>query len=207
MIDPARLMRFALELRQSGITDARVLAAMERAMRTDYAPGHLEGLALDDVGLPLAHGQAMTKPSVIGRVVMALDVGREMSVLEIGTGSGYQSAVLAQLAAKVVTIERWAAIIEDARTRFALTHAQRIFPYYGDGALGWPDEAPFDRIVFNAAVTEPADIVFDQLKPGGVLIAPLIMGDGQRLIRFRNGQREDLGAAKFPLLERGLPEV
>ena len=207
MTEPARLMRFVLELRQAGITDARVLAALERTPRSAYAPEHLEGLAMDDIGLPLGHGQAMTKPSIVGRVVSALQVGRDDSVLEIGTGSGYQSAVLGDLAAKVVTLDRWAALVEEARTRFAFAHLPRITAFVADGALGWPEDAPYDRIVFNAAFAEPADVVFDQLKPGGVLVAPLIVGAEQRLIRFRNGQREDLGPIKLPLLEPGLPDV
>ena len=207
MNDPARLMRFVLEMRQAGITDARVLVALERTPRSHYAPEHLEGLAMDDIGLPLGHGQAMTKPSIVGRIVAALNVGRDDSVLEVGTGSGYQTAVLADLAAKVVTLDRWAALVEEARLRFALAHMKRVTAFVADGALGWPEDAPYDRIVFNAAVVEPPDIVFEQLKPGGVLLAPLIVGASQRLIRFRNGQREDLGEIRFPPLEQGVPEA
>ena len=93
-------MRFVLEMRQAGVTDARVLSALERTPRTHFAPAHLEGLAMDDIGLPLAHAQTMTKPSVVGRVLTALDAQADDRVLEIGTGSGYQAAALAPLGAQ-----------------------------------------------------------------------------------------------------------
>ena len=205
MSDPARLMRFILEMRQAGVTDARTLSAMERTPRGHYAASHLEGLALDNVQLPLAHAQVMTKPSLIGRIVAALDVQAGESVLEIGTGSGYQSAVLAQLARRVVSIDRWRDLVADARARFGTARLMNVIAHTADGALGWPEDAPYDRIVFNAAIDEPPDAVFDQLAPGGVLLAPLVGSNGQRLIRFRNGQREDLGELKFAPLEPGLP--
>lgn len=207
MIEPARLMRFVLEMRQAGITDPRSLAALERTPRTFFAPAHLEGLALEDKNLPLGHGQAMTKPSVIGRVVTALELNDQDLVLEIGTGSGYQSAAIAELARRVVTLDRWRDFAVEANHRFGRARLLRAIAYAADGALGWTEEAPYDRIVFNCAVDEPPDAVFEQLKPGGVLLAPLNATGGQRLIRFRNGQREDLGAVSFAPLERGVPEV
>lgn len=202
-----RLMRFVLEMRQAGVTDARALSALERTPRPDYAPAHLEGLAMDDVNLPLGRAQAMTKPSVVGRVVSALDVQPDNSVLEIGTGSGYQAAVLAQLARKVVTLERWRDLLAEARARLGRARLMHVFAHAEDGAMGWAEDGPYDRIVFNAALEEPADVVFDQLAPGGVLLAPLLLPHGQRLIRFRNGQREDLGEIKLQPLERGVPDA
>src|SRR5262245_27058285 len=98
-----RLMRFVLELRQAGVTDARALSALERTPLTHYAPAHLEGLAMDDVGLPLAHAQTMTRPSVVGRMISALAPQSGDIVLEVGAGSGYQAAAIADLARKVVT--------------------------------------------------------------------------------------------------------
>ena len=204
MSDPARLMRFILELRQAGVTDARVLGAMERTPRAHYAPAHLSDLAYDDIALPLAQGQSMTKPSVVGRVVAALDVQPGDSVLEIGAGSGYQAAVLAQLAHKVITLERWRDLAADARVRFGTGRLMRAFAHAADGGEGWADEAPFDRIVINAAAAAPPPALLAQLKPGGVLLMPAGDADGQRLIRFRNGARDDFGPVKFALLEEGL---
>jgi protein-L-isoaspartate(D-aspartate) O-methyltransferase len=204
MSDPARLMRFILELRQAGVTDARVLGAMERTPREQYAPPHLGDLAYDDVALPLAHGQSMSKPSVVGRVIAALDVRPGDSVLEIGAGSGYQAAVLSLLAHKVVTLDRWRDLAADARTRFGQARLMRAYAHVADGSEGWEDEAPYDRIVINAALEAPPAALLAQLKPGGVLVAPIGDADGQRLIRFRNDMREDFGPVKLQPLETGL---
>jgi protein-L-isoaspartate(D-aspartate) O-methyltransferase len=204
MPDPMRLMRFVLEMRQAGITDARALSALERAPRTHYAPGHLEGLALDDVALPLAHGQTMTKPSVVGRVVEALDVQANDVVLEVGTGSGFQAAAISTLAHKVITLERWRDLAADARGRFGTARLMKTYCHAADGADGWDDEAPFDRIVVNAAMADFPEALLEQLKPGGVLLAPLGDAQNQRLIRYRNGAREDLGPVKFQPLQRGV---
>jgi len=204
MSDAARLMRFVLELRQSGVTDARALSALERTPRTHYAPEHLEGLAYDDISLPLPHAQAMTKPSVVGRVLSALAPQPGDAVLEVGTGSGFQSACIADLAHKVVTLDRWRDIVADARSKFGRARLMRVYAHTADGHDGWEEEGPYDRIVINAAVAEPPPPLLQQLKPGGVLVAPIGDEDSQRLVRFRNGQREDLGPVKFALLERGL---
>lgn len=201
-VDPSRLMRFVLEMRQAGVTDARILSALERTPRTHYAPAHMEGLALDDVGLPLAHAQTMTKPSVVARMVAALDPQSGDTVLEIGTGSGFQAAVLSALAHKVVTLERWRALAADARGRFGTARLMRTFAHVADGFEGWPDEAPYDRIIVNAAMEDFPLALLDQLKPGGVMVAPI----GERLMRYRNGERQDLGPVKFAPIERGVPE-
>jgi len=207
MSDASRLMRFVLELRQAGVTDARALSALERTPRTHYAPEHLEGLAFDDIGLPLAHAQTMTKPSVVGRVLAALAPQPGDTVLDIGTGSGFQAACIADLAHKVVTLERWRALTADARARFGRARLMRVFAYAADGFEGWADDAPYDRIVVNGALADIPPALLDQLKPGGVLIAPIGDEEGQRLIRYRNGQREDLGPIKLPPLERGLGDA
>lgn len=206
MNDPARLMRFVLEMRQAGVTDARALSALERTPRGHYAPAHLEGLALDDVTLPLSHAQTMTKPSLIGRVITALAPEQNHVVLEIGTGSGFQAAAIATLAHKVVTLERWRDLTADARGRFGTARLMRIYAHAADGLDGWEDDAPYDRIVLNGAVADIPPELLAQLKPGGVLLAPIGDTETQRLIRWRNDQREDLGPIKLPPLERGIEE-
>ena len=201
--DLARLMRFVLDMRQAGVTDARALSALEKTPRTYFAPDHLEGLAMDDIPLPLAHAQTMTKPSVIGRVLTALAPQADDNVLEVGSGSGFQAAAIASLARRVVTVERWRDLATDVRGRMGRARLFHVFAHAGDGFEGWTDDAPYDRIVVNAAVEDIPLPLLDQLKAGGVLIAPVGDAQGQRLIRYRNGEREDLGPIKFQPLERG----
>lgn len=200
-------MRFVLEMRQAGVTDARALSALERTPRTHYAPEHLEGLALDDVGLPLAHAQTMTKPSIIGRMIAALAPEANDVVLEIGTGSGFQAAAISSVASKVISIDRWNDLVAAARGKFGTARLMRTFAFTGDGFDGWADEAPYDRIIINAALDDFPQPLIVQLKPGGVIIAPLGDAQNQRLIRYRNGEREDLGPLRMQPLERGLGEA
>ncbi|MBK6703186.1 MAG: protein-L-isoaspartate O-methyltransferase [Caulobacteraceae bacterium] len=201
-------MRFVLEMRQAGVTDARALSALERTPRTHYAPEHLEGLALDDVGLPLAHAQTMTKPSMIGRMVSALEPQAGDVVLEIGTGSGFQAAAISSVANKVITVDRWNDLVIAARGRFGTARLMRTYAFTGDGFDGWTDEGPYDRIIINASLGDFPSPLLEQLKPGGVIVAPLGDAQSQRLIRYRNGgEREDLGPMKMAPLERGLGEA
>jgi protein-L-isoaspartate(D-aspartate) O-methyltransferase len=202
-----RLMRFVLELRRAGVTDPRALSALERTPRVHYAPAHLEGLAMDDVALPLAHGQTMTKPSIVGRVITALAPQSGDVVLDVGTGSGYQAAAIADLARKVVTLDRWRDLADEARARFGRARLTRVYAHVADGFDGWDDDAPYDRIVVNAALEDFPLPLLDQLKPGGVLVAPLGDAQNQRLMRYRNGERDDLGPIRFQPLERGLGEA
>jgi len=199
----ARLMRFVLDMRQAGVTDARALSALEKTPRTYFAPDHLEGLAMDDIPLPLAHAQTMTKPSVIGRVLSALAPQADDVVLEVGTGSGFQAAAIASVARKVVTVERWRDLAMEARGRLGRARLLHVFAHAGDGFEGWTDDAPYDRIVVNAAVEDIPLPLLDQLKAGGVLIAPVGDSQTQHLIRYRNGERDNLGPTKFQPLERG----
>lgn len=196
-------MRFILELRQTGITDARVLSAMERTPRLHYAPEHLEALAMDDLSLPLAHGQMMTKPSIVGRMLMALGAEANETILEIGTGSGYQAAALGWLARKVVTLDRYEDLIATARESFGLARVGNVFAHVGDGAKGWAEDSPYDRIIINADAAEVPPDLLSQLKPDGVLLAPV----AGRLKRFKGEVREDLGPIDFAPLAEGIGET
>jgi protein-L-isoaspartate(D-aspartate) O-methyltransferase len=207
MTDPARLMRFVLEMRQAGVTDARALSALERTPRTHYAPEHLEGLALDDVGLPLAHAQTMTKPSIVGRMLAALAPEAGETVLEVGTGSGFQAAAISAMVNKVVTLDRWGDLTVAARGKFGTARLMRTYAHTADGFDGWAEDAPYDRIIINAALDEFSEPLLAQLKPGGTMVAPLGDAQNQRLVRLRNGVREDLGPIRLQPLERGLGEA
>jgi protein-L-isoaspartate(D-aspartate) O-methyltransferase len=148
----------------------------------------------------------MTKPSVVGRVLMALGVEAGNVVLEVGTGSGYQTAALATLAQRVVTLERWRDLAADARGRFGRARLMNVFAHAADGFDGWAEDAPYDRIVVNAAMDDFPEALIRALKPDGVLVAPLGDAQAQRLIRYRNGERADLGPVTFAPLQRGVSE-
>jgi protein-L-isoaspartate(D-aspartate) O-methyltransferase len=191
-------------MRQAGVTDARALAALERTSRTHYAPAHLDGLAMDDMALPLVGGQVMTKPSIVGRMIAALGARESDTVLEVGTGSGFQTGCLATMANRVVTLDRLGELTSEARMRFGTARLMRVFAHNADGFEGWADAAPYDRIILNAGSFDPPEHVLAQLKPGGVLVAPLGPPDAQRLVRLSEGASEDLGPVKFQMLERGV---
>lgn len=204
--DPARLMRFVLEMRQAGVTDARALRALELTPRAHYAPTHLQGLALDDVALPLGHGQSMTKPSVVGHVIAASALESDATILEIGTGSGFQAAALSAVAHKVVSLERCRDLASAARQRIGEARLMRTYVHTADGFEGWAEDAPYDRIVINTALAEVPPALLAQLKSGGAIVAPLGEGETQRLVRIQNGDCQDFGPVKFAHLERGVEE-
>lgn len=205
--DAARLMRFVLELRQAGVTDPRVLSALERTPRAHYAAEHLQDLGFDDMNLPLPYGQFMTRPSVVGRMLAALSPRDQDVVLEIGTGSGFQAAALARLARKVITLERRRELAADARGRLGLARLMNVLVHAADGMLGWPGDAPYDRIIVNAAMLgAPPEALLAQLKPGGVLVGPVETDGAQTLMRFTEGRAETLGSIALPPLEPGVSE-
>lgn len=203
------LMRFVLELRQGGVTDARVLAAMERTPRAHFAPEQFKAFAMEDRPLPLPDGEFMTKPSTVARVLAALELRGGETVLEVGTGSGYQAAALATIARRVVSLERRIALAAEARARVGQLRLMHVYVHAADGADGWPDDAPYDAIVVNAAIETPSPTEMKQLAAGGVLVAPVVGENGQRLMQFRKGAdgafvARDLGPAQFAPMTRGV---
>lgn len=203
-----RRMRFILELRQGGVTDARVLSAMERTPRTHFAPAQFAAFALEDRALPLPDGQQMTNPLTVGRVLAALELKGGEKVLEVGSGSGYQAAVIGDVARRVVSLERRQALAAAARGKIGELRAMHVYIHYADGAGGWPDDASYDRVVVNAAITEPPPALVAQLLAGGVLVAPVAVGGEQRLTQYRKGVDDaivarDCGPVRFAALEAG----
>ncbi|MDP6882846.1 MAG: protein-L-isoaspartate(D-aspartate) O-methyltransferase, partial [Rhodospirillales bacterium] len=144
-------IRLVLGLRKGGITDTRVLAAMEQVPREVFVPETFRDRAYDATALPIGHHQTVSEPLVVARMTQALEVGERHKVLEIGTGSGYQSMVLARLCRRLYTIERHPELLRDAEARFAHLRLTNITSQVGDGTLGWPGQAPFDRIMVTAA--------------------------------------------------------
>jgi protein-L-isoaspartate(D-aspartate) O-methyltransferase len=172
MTDP-RAIQLVMALRKQGIADNRVLGAIERTPREMFVDEPLAYRAWDNSALPIACGQTISQPYIVAYVTQELRLEPNMRVLEIGTGSGYQAAVLSPLCRKVYTIERHRPLLKEAEARFKKLKLDNIVTKHGDGFKGWPEQAPFDRILLSAAVGEPPDILIKQLKPGGMLIAPV----------------------------------
>ena len=162
-----------MALRGDGVTDTRVLSAMERVPREAFVPEDMHERAYENTALPIACGQTISQPFVVAYMTQALQVGDRMRVLEIGTGSGYQAAVLAQLCRRVYTVERHRPLMRAAQKRFTELGISNITTRHGDGADGWPDQAPFDRIIVTAAVDSIPEALLDQLAPGGIMVLPV----------------------------------
>jgi protein-L-isoaspartate(D-aspartate) O-methyltransferase len=165
-------------LRERGITDARVLDAMGHVPRHLFGPHALEAKAYEEHALPIGHAQTISSPLTVARMTQALELTGEEKVLEIGTGSGYQTALLAALAGPVFTIERIADLAEGARATLRALGAERVSFRVGDGTLGWREMAPFSAIVVTAASPQVPDPLVEQLAEGGRLVMPV--GDAQR---------------------------
>ncbi|WP_366656763.1 protein-L-isoaspartate(D-aspartate) O-methyltransferase [Fodinicurvata sp. EGI_FJ10296] len=208
MIMEARKIRLLMTLRRSGITDTQVLGAIERVPREVFIPATFHDQAYEDMALPIGMGQTISQPMVVARMTQALEVTDRHKVLEIGTGSGYQAAVLAKLCRRLYTIERHKELLDIAVERLETLRVRNVTALAGDGTKGWPEQAPFERILVTAAHggDEPPKALTDQLAVGGLLVIP--MGDEkrkQRVVRYRRMddglEREDLWPVRFvPLL-------
>ena len=198
----ARKIRLVMELRRAGISDTRVLAAIERVPREIFVPDTFLDQAYENVALPIGHGQTLSQPVVVARMTEALEIGHRMKLLEIGTGSGYQAAVLARLCLRLYTIERHAPLLAEAEGRLATLKLRNVTTSRGDGSLGWPAQAPFDRIILTAAARVVPEELVRQLKLGGIMVLPVGVRPGeQRLVRARRTDDgvsiEDMGPIRF----------
>ena len=177
-------MQFLLALRRRGISDAAVLRAMDEVPREHFVEGAFVDGAYADQALPIACGQTISQPYIVGLMTQALTLEPRARVLEIGTGSGYQTAVLARLSRLVYTIERYRTLMRAAEERIKSLQLTNVITKFGDGFAGWPEQAPFDRILVTAAAPEEPTLLLQQLKPSGVLVAPIGKGPVQQLRRY-----------------------
>jgi protein-L-isoaspartate(D-aspartate) O-methyltransferase len=205
-----KVLRLLMELRGLGVADARVLGAIERIPREVFVPPAFRDRAYENVALPIGHAQTISQPLVVALMSQALDAGDRHKVLEIGTGSGYQTSVLAKLCRRVFTIERHRDLLREAEKRFAELRLHNVTTRFGDGTKGWPEQAPFDRIIVTAAASEMPGSLLDQLADNGILVAPVGRERReQQLIRIRRRGdtfvQEELGAVLFVPLVAGLP--
>jgi protein-L-isoaspartate(D-aspartate) O-methyltransferase len=171
-----------LQLRRRGISDERVLLAMERVPRELFVPNELRQYAYEDGALPIGHGQTISQPFIVATICVLLGLDGDERVLDVGTGSGYQAAVLAELAAEVVTIERVPELAETARAALAEAGYDRVEVRVGDGSLGVPERAPFAAIAVAAAVPTVPHTLYSQLEEGGRLVVPRGSRRGQALV-------------------------
>lgn len=207
--DAERKMRFLYHLRSRGVTEARVLTAMERIDRGLFVRGHFADRAYDDMPLPIACGQTISQPSVVGLMTQALNVQPRDTVLEVGTGSGYQAAILSQLARRIYTVDRHRRLVQEAKAVFNALGLANITAFTADGSHGLPDQAPFDKILVTAAAEDPPGPLLAQLKIGGIMVLPVGQSDTvQSLIkvtRMESGfDYEELRAVRFVPLVEGL---
>jgi protein-L-isoaspartate(D-aspartate) O-methyltransferase len=179
-----RRARLILNLRSQGITDAKVLRAMEQTPRDMFTPDLFQERAWEDSALPIACGQTISQPYIVALMTQALQIEQRTRVLEIGTGSGYQTAVLARLARLVYTVERYRTLLSEAESRIKKLGLLNVITKFGDGGEGWPEQAPFDRILVTAAAPAEPKELLAQLKPSGVLVAPVGKGPIQTLKRY-----------------------
>lgn len=209
MNDPTEKIQLIMALRRQGIVDARVLSAIERVPRETFVePGDIDR-AWDDNALPIDCGQTISQPYVVAYMTSAAEIGERQRVLEIGTGSGYQAAVLSLLCLRVYTMERHAALLKQAEQRFRDLGYDNVTTLLADGSKGWPEQAPFDRIIVTAATPKIPDELIDQLADGGILVAPVGESrETQQLVKLRkqDGQieREDLLLVRFVPLLKGV---
>ncbi len=199
-------------LRRRGIHDRRVLQAIQDAPRERFVPPDAADQAYADMALGIDCGQTISQPYMVALMTEALNLTGPERVLEIGTGSGYQTAILSALAARVVSIERHAELSAQASRRLAELGCSNVRLVVGDGTQGWPDEAPYDRILVTAAAKVCPPALVDQLAEGGVLVIPLGGLGDQELMRWekRAGQlsRQSLGLCRFvPLVSEGTAEA
>ncbi len=205
----ANKIRLVMELRRQGVTDTSVLGAIERIPREAFVPNAFRDRAYENVALPIGHGQTISQPAVVGYMTQELDLGERMKVLEIGTGSGYQAAILSRLCRRLYTIERSRELLRDAERIFRDLRLNNITTRHGDGGGGWPGQAPFDRIIVTAAAPDVPPALLDQLAPGGVMILPVgETSDTQQLLKCRRTENgvdfESLWPVRFVPLVAGV---
>lgn len=210
MSTPNHRIRLVMDLRAAGVADTAVLSAIERVPREAFVPPTFRDRAYEDAALPIGHAQTLSRPSVVGLMTQALEAGPRSKVLEIGTGSGYQTSVLARMVRRVYTIERHRELMMEAEARFKALRVHNVVTKFGDGWQGWPEQAPFERIIVTAAPVDIPGALVDQLADDGVMVVPVGREKRtQSLIRVRktdgHAKIEELDAVRFVPMVAGLP--
>ncbi len=206
-----KLMQLMLRLRQGGVSERRVLEAMEKTPREIFVERAFRERAFEDRPLPIACGQTISQPAIVGMMIQALKVTQRCKVLEVGAGSGYVCAILSRLSRRVYGFERHRPLALEARERIAGLGLSNVTIRAGDGTRGWPEQAPFDRILVSAAADDTPTTVLEQLRPGGIMVLPVGQTDEvQQLIKIEKTEDgpsySELCDVLFVPLIEGLPE-
>lgn len=201
MNDSARAIRLLMYLRRNGVTDTNVLSVIERVPREYFVHQQFDDKAYEDTALPIGHGQTISQPLVVGMMTQELELNDRMTVLEIGTGSGYQATILSQLCRRVYSIERLKPLLEIAQARFDEMRIRNITAMHGDGYKGWPSAAPFDRIIVTAGASkEPPPALIDQLAVGGIMVLPVRLNAlKEQLVKIQ--KLEDGSITQQPIMD------
>ena len=206
----SRKIRLIMELRRAGIADTEVLSAIERIPREVFTPESFRHQAYENLAIPIGQGQTLSQPQMVALMTQALRASRRTKVLEVGTGSGYQAAVLSRLCRRVYTIERFKELLQSAEARFLQLRLHNITARHGDGWKGWREQAPFDRIIVTAAAASVPGALVDQLAEGGLMVLPVGQTSRDqallRLTRTPDGVVEErLSEVRFVPLVAGIP--
>tara|TARA_B100000963_G_scaffold343375_1_gene345133 strand:+ start:1273 stop:1899 length:627 start_codon:yes stop_codon:yes gene_type:complete len=180
-----RKIRLILELRELGIANSEVLSALEIIPREKFIPENYRNQAYENIALPIGDSQTISQPYVVAKMTELLEVKNNHKVLEIGTGSGYQCAILSKLARRIYTIERIKNLYENSFKLFEELQLTNIVSKHEDGNNGWPEQIPFDRIIFTAATVKISNIIFSHIKDGGIIVCPIIKENKQVIIKYK----------------------
>ena len=189
MLD-VRKIRLILELRESGIVDSKVLSAIEKIPRENFIPENFRNQAYENIALPIAENQTISQPFIVAKMTQLLQLNKSHKVLEIGTGSGYQSAILSLLSRRVYTIERIKLLLIQAENIFSKLKLTNIVTKHADGNFGWKEQIPFDRVIFTAATLKISDQFFEHISEGGIIVCPIIKKNKQILVRYKKNNNK-----------------
>jgi len=185
-----RKIRLILELRESGIVDTKVLSAIEKIPRENFIPENFRNQAYENIALPIAENQTISQPFIVAKMTQLLQLSKSHKVLEIGTGSGYQCAILSLLSRRVYTIERIKLLLIQAENIFSKLKLTNIVTKHADGNFGWKEQIPFDRVIFTAATLKISDQFFEHISEGGIIVCPIIKKNKQILVRYKKNNNQ-----------------
>ena len=201
-----------LKLRQNGVSNPEILKSIETIDRSSFISKSFLNRSMEDIPLPIECGQTISQPSLVAFMIQQLEIPYRSKVLEIGTGSGYQTAILSRLSSRVYSIERYKKLVDIAKIRLANLNISNVIILLQDGFFGYSPQAPFDRIVLTAAVEEIPSLVISQLKVGGIMIAPVgLSNQKQSLLKVVKTEKgldiRELMSVRFVQMKEGLVKI